>query len=44
MRSEELFCRSGFYSFLLKSNVLLHREAVQAAIHALQPVVESQDR
>ena len=44
MRSEELFSRSGFYGFLLKSNVLLHREAVQAAIHALQPVVESQGR
>jgi SAM-dependent methyltransferase len=43
MRREALFNRSGFYGFLLKSNVLLHREAAQAAIEALAPVLEGRD-
>ena len=44
MRREELFSRSGFYGFLLKSNVLLHREAARAAIDAFRPVVAAQGR
>ena len=40
MRREELFSRSGFYGFLLKSNVLLHREAAEAGIAALASVLE----
>lgn len=43
MRREELFNRSGFYGFLLESNVLLHRQAGEAAIEAYRPVVESWD-
>ncbi len=39
MRREDLFSRSGFYGFLLESNVLLHREAAQAAVEAFRPVV-----
>ena len=39
MRGEELFSRSGFYGFLLDSNVLLHREAARAAVDAFRPVV-----
>lgn len=31
MRQEQLFNRSGYYRFLLDSNVLLHREAAAAA-------------
>jgi len=41
MRREELFSRSGFYGFLLDSNVLLHREAARAAIEAYRPVLEA---
>lgn len=41
MRREELFSRSGFYGFLLDSNVLLHREAARAATEAYQPVLEA---
>lgn len=44
MRREELFSRSGFYGFLLQTNVLLHREATQAAIAALAPVLDVWDR
>ncbi len=44
MRREELFSRSGFYGFLLKSNVLLHREAARAAVDAFQPVVAGYGR
>ena len=43
MRREALFNRSGFYGFLLKSNVLLHREAAEAAIDAFEPVIEAWD-
>lgn len=39
MRREALFSRSGFYGFLLKSNVLLHREATLDAIEAVRPVL-----
>lgn len=39
MRREELFSRSGFYGFLLKINVLLHREATHDAIEAARPVL-----
>ena len=42
MRREELFSRSGFYGFLLKSNVLLHRQAVEAATDAFRPVLQAQ--
>jgi len=41
MRREELFSRSGFYRFLVDSNVLLHREAARAAIEAYRPVLEA---
>ncbi len=44
MRREALFSRSGFYGFLLKSNVLLHREATQDAIIALQPMLTTWER
>jgi SAM-dependent methyltransferase len=39
MRREALFSRSGFYGFLLKSNVLLHREATRDAIEAVKPII-----
>lgn len=39
MQREPLFNRSGYYRFLLESNVLLHREATKAAIEALGPVL-----
>jgi SAM-dependent methyltransferase len=39
MRREALFSRSGFYGFLLQTNVLLHREAVDAAVTAFAPVL-----
>ncbi len=42
MRREELFSRSGFYGFLLESNVLLHREAARVALDAFRPVVLAQ--
>ena len=44
MRREALFSRSGFYGFLLKSNVLLHREATLDAIEALRPVLAMCDK
>ncbi len=44
MRREALFSRSGFYGFVLKSNVLLHREATQDAIIALQTVLAGWER
>ena len=40
MRSEKLFNRSGFYGFLLETNILLHREAAQAGIVALASVLD----
>jgi SAM-dependent methyltransferase len=43
MRYEALFSRSGFYGFLLKSNVLLHHEATQDAIEAVRPVLAACD-
>lgn len=39
MRREALFSRSGFYGFLLESNVLLHREATRDAIQAVGPML-----
>jgi len=39
VRREELFNRSGYYRFLLDSNVLLHREAVADATEALRPLL-----
>ena len=39
MRREELFSQSGFYGFLLQSNVLLHREAVADAVEAVGVVL-----
>lgn len=39
MRQEELFSRSGYYRFLLDSNVLLHREAAAAAVEELEPII-----
>lgn len=44
MRREALFSRSGFYGFVLKSNVLLHREATQAAIEAARPILTAWDK
>jgi SAM-dependent methyltransferase len=44
MRREALFSRSGFYGFLLKSNVLLHREATLDAIEAVRPVLTMCDK
>ena len=44
MRREALFSRSGFYGFVLKSNVLLHREATQEAIEAVRPVLAACDK
>jgi SAM-dependent methyltransferase len=44
MRREALFSRSGFYGFLLKSNVLLHREATLDAIEAVRPVLAMCDK
>jgi SAM-dependent methyltransferase len=41
MRREALFSRSGFYGFLLQSNVLLHREATRDAIAAVRPLLRS---
>ena len=41
MRREALFSRSGFYGFLLQSNVLLHREATRDAIAAVRPLLSS---
>ena len=41
MRREALFSRSGFYGFLLQSNVLLHREATRDAIAAVRPLLGS---
>ena len=40
MRREKLFNRSGFYGFLLETNVLLHREAAEAGIAALASVLD----
>lgn len=39
MRREEFFNRTGYYRFLLDSNVLLHREAAAEAIEALLSVL-----
>ncbi|WP_455206933.1 class I SAM-dependent methyltransferase [Kaarinaea lacus] len=44
MRREALFSRSGFYGFLLESNVLLHREATRDAIEAIRPVLARCDK
>lgn len=44
MRREALFSRSGFYGFLLKSNVLLHREATRDAIEAVRPIIGMCDK
>ena len=44
MRREALFSRSGFYGFVLKSNVLLHREATQDAIEAARPLLTGWDK
>jgi SAM-dependent methyltransferase len=43
MRREALFSRSGFYGFLLESNVLLHREATRDVIVALETVLTGYD-
>ena len=40
MRREGLFSRSGFYGFLLRSNVLLHREAAATGIVTLASVLD----
>lgn len=39
MRREALFNRDGFYSFVVQSNALLHREAVEAGIEALRALL-----
>jgi SAM-dependent methyltransferase len=44
MRREALFSRSGFYGFLLESNVLLHREATRDVIAALESVLDGYDK
>ena len=44
MRREALFSHSGFYGFVLKSNVLLHREATLDAIEAVRPVLAACDK
>jgi SAM-dependent methyltransferase len=44
MRREALFSRSGFYGFLLESNVLLHREATRDAIEAVRPALSMCDK
>ena len=44
MRRETLFSHSGFYGFLLKSNVLLHREATLDTIEAVRPVLAICDK
>lgn len=44
MRREALFSHSGFYGFVLKSNVLLHREATLDAIEAVRPVLATCDK
>ena len=44
MRREALFSRSGFYGFVLESNVLLHREATVAAIEAMRTVLANWDK
>ncbi len=36
MRREALFSRDGFYSFVVQSNALLHREAVNTGIEAVR--------
>lgn len=36
MRREALFNQGGFYSFVVKSNALLHREAIETGIAALR--------
>lgn len=36
MRREPLFNRDGFYSFVVQSNALLHREAIETGIAALR--------
>lgn len=43
MRREELFNRSGYYRFLLDSNVLLHRQAAETAIAAVAPLIRRHD-
>ena len=42
MRREALFNRCGFYGFIVRSNVLLHREAAAAAIEAFAPALGRQ--
>lgn len=41
MRREALFSRDGFYSFVVQSNALLHREAVETGIAALRALLGS---
>jgi SAM-dependent methyltransferase len=41
MRREELFSRSGYYRFLLDSNVLLHREAAEVATDGLASLLRA---
>ena len=43
MQSEALFSRSGFYGFVLESNVLLHYEATRYAIEAVRPILAASD-
>ena len=44
MRREVLFSRSGFYGFVLKSTVLLHREATRDCIEAVRCMLGGWDK
>lgn len=44
MRREAIFSRSGFYGFLLESNVLLHREATKAVIAAARSLFSTEKK
>ncbi|HEY9053101.1 MAG TPA: class I SAM-dependent methyltransferase [Gammaproteobacteria bacterium] len=40
MRREKLFSNAGFYPFIVESNVLLHREAIDNGRHLLQQLLK----
>ena len=44
MRREALFSRDGFYSFVVRSNALLHSEAVETGIVALRALLDQHSR
>lgn len=43
MRREALFSRHGFYSFVVQSNALLHREAVETGVQVLRALLRGRD-